>query len=209
MARESQHLPAVQEICTDGLNLFRLLVIYIKPVLPALARQAEAFLRCDNLNWNDLQAPLLGHTIASYEPLMTRVEPARITQMIESSKPLPSASPAATSGNQTEIDIEAFQKVELRIAQVIDAEAVDGADRLVRLTLDAGAAGRRSVIAGIRESYPPADLVGRKVVLVANLKARKMRFGTSDGMVLAASGEGPGIFLVSPDDGAAPGMRVK
>jgi methionyl-tRNA synthetase len=208
LARDPQQMPAVQEICSDGLNLFRILLIYLKPVLPNLAKHAEVFLGCGDLNWKDLETPLLDHTIASYEPLMTRVEPARVTQMIEASKQSPSASRVTTAGEPAEIDIEAFQRVDLRIAQIIDAEAVEGADRLVRLTLDVGTA-RRNVIAGIRGCYAPTDLIGRQVVLVANLKPRKMRFGTSEGMVLAASGDGPGIFLVSPDVGAEPGMRVK
>jgi methionyl-tRNA synthetase len=208
LARDPQQMPAVQEICSDGLNLFRILLIYLKPVLPNLAKHAEVFLGCGDLSWRDLDTPLLGHTIASYEPLMTRVEPARVTQMIEASKQSPSASRVTPAGEPAEIDIEAFQRVDLRIAQVIDAEAIEGADRLVRLTLDVGTA-RRNVIAGIRGCYAPTDLIGRQVVLVANLKPRKMRFGTSEGMVLAASGDGPGIFLVSPDVGAEPGMRVK
>jgi methionyl-tRNA synthetase len=139
---------------------------------------------------------------------MTRVESARVTQMIESSRTT-AATPAPAGPEPTaEIDIEAFQKIDLRIGRVVSAEPVEGADRLLRVTVDLGT-GTRSVLAGIRAGYSAADLIGRNVVVVANLKPRKMRFGVSEGMLLAASGDGPGVFLVSADAGSLPGMRVR
>lgn len=208
LARDPANAPLVQSICTDGLNLFRILLIYLKPVLPAVARQAEQFLGEGDLGWRDLEVPLLGRNIGAYEPLLMRVDPARVTQMIESSKPPTPAATPITDESPTEIDLDTFQKVDLRVARILAAETVEGADRLLRITVDLGTA-TRSVLAGIRAGYGPADLVGKQVVLVANLKPRKMRFGISEGMLLAASGDGPGVFLVSPDAGAKPGMQVR
>ena len=165
--------------------------------------------------------PLLGRNIGPYEPLMTRVDAEAVQNMIEASKPAAttlspeSATPggaaqpaAAPEHADSQIDLDQFLKIDLRIATVVAAEAVEGADKLLRLTVDIGPE-RRTVLAGIRAAYQPADLVGKQVVLVANLKPRKMRFGVSEGMLLAASGDEPGVFLISPDAGAKPGMRVR
>ena len=213
LAKDPARSAEVQSVCTDGLNLFRVLMLYLKPVLPVMAARAEAFLGTAPLRWADANAPLLGGTIRGYEPLMMRVDPAAVARMVEASKPA-SSGPGEKKMEQTapaaaaEIDIDEFLRVDLRVATVLTAEAVDGADKLVRVTVDAGA-GQRTVLAGIRSAYPPADLVGRQVVLVANLKPRKMRFGTSEGMLLAAGDGGQEIFLIGPDAGARPGMRVR
>jgi len=216
LARDPHGLPRVQAVCTQGLNLFRLLTVYLKPVLPRVATRAEAFLDSGPLNWETRLQPLLGTRIAAYEALLVRVDPEAISRMVKSSmdSPATKAVPPATvstadkpaTGSPGEIELADFQKVDLRIATVLAAEAVEGADKLVRLTLDVGSE-QRTVLSGIKSAYAPADLVGRQVILVANLKPRKMRFGISEGMVLAASGDA-GLFLVGPDSGAAAGMRV-
>jgi methionyl-tRNA synthetase len=217
IAREPGREQEVQAVCTQGLNAFRSLVTWLKPVLPQLATAAETFLRCPPLAWDDAATPLLDHEIGPFEPLMQRVDPAAIAALLEASrdslakKPVP-AQPAAAAADPgagdrpPEIGIEDFMKVELRVARILEADYVDGADKLLKLTLDLGS-GRRQVFSGIRSAYRAEDLPGRLTVVVANLKARKMRFGLSEGMVLAAAG-GDGIFLVAPDDGAEPGMRV-
>jgi methionyl-tRNA synthetase len=217
IAREPGREQDVQAVCTQGLNAFRSLVTWLKPVLPQLATAAETFLRCPPLAWEDAATPLLDHEIGPFEPLMQRVDPAAVAALLEASrdslekKPVPAqpAPPAADAGaadHPPEIGIEDFMKVELRVARILEADYVDGADKLLKLTLDLGN-GRRQVFSGIRSAYRAEDLPGRLTVVVANLKARKMRFGLSEGMVLAAAG-GDGIFLVAPDEGAAPGMRV-
>jgi len=215
MARESGREAEVQAVCTQGLNAFRSLVTWLKPVLPHLAAAAEAFLRCPPLSWDDAAMPLLDHEIGPFEPLMQRVDPVAVQALLEASrdslakKPVPSSGPGhpAPAGERPpEIGMEDFMKVDLRVARILEADYVDGADKLLKLTLDVGE-GRRQVFSGIRSAYRAEDLPGRFTVVVANLKARKMRFGISEGMVLAASG-GDGIFLVSPDEGAEPGMRV-
>jgi methionyl-tRNA synthetase len=218
LAKDPARQAEVQAICTTGINLFRVLMTYLQPVLPAMADRACRFLAVERLGWAERATPLLDRAIGTYEPLLTRVDPAAITAMLEASmeKPAPStatattpppAAPAAPAATGTaEIDLAEFQKVDLRIATVLAAEAVEGADKLVRLTLDIGT-GTRTVLSGIKAAYPPEKLVGRQVILVANLKPRKMRFGVSEGMVLAASGEA-GLFLVGPDSGATAGMQV-
>ena len=198
-----------------GLNLFRTLMIYLKPVLPGMAAQVEQFLQIPPLRWADLDAPLLGHVIAEFKPLMQRVDLAQIAAMVEDSKEsYPAAEEAAKpSGPLVDdpisptITIEEFAKVDLRVARIVKAEAVAGADKLVRLELDLGGE-TRQVFAGIKSAYAPEDLQGRLTVMVANLAPRKMRFGVSEGMVLAAAG-GSGIYLLAPDSGAEPGMRVR
>ena len=196
-------------VCTLGLNLFRALIVYLKPIVPALAARAETLFASGELRWDDVATPLLGTTIPKFEALLTRVETATIEAF---TKPATSEAPpvtkttdgAATNG---EIALAEFQRIELRVARVIEASYVDGADKLLKLTLDVGGE-ERTVFSGIRSSYEPAALTNRLVVLVANLAPRKMRFGVSQGMVLAASGDDPGIFLLSPDSGAKPGMKV-
>ena len=191
----------LQHVCSVAINLFRLLTIYLKPVLPALTAQAEAFLRIAPLTWADSKTLLeSGHTIQPYKHLMTRVEEGQLDKLFEQGAEQPVSE---------QITIDDFSKLDLRVARIVRAEQVDGADKLVKLTLDVGS-GTRTVFAGIKSDYTPDKLEGRLAVLVANLAPRKMKFGLSEGMVLAASGDdGPGIFLVSPDAGARPGMRVK
>jgi len=225
LARDAATLPRVQAVCTQGLNLFRLLATYLKPVLPRTAARSEAFLGCAPLSFANRAQALLGTAIRPYEPLLIRVDPAAVKAMVEESMEKPQNLPPANTGippaktateaakakagnaeAPAEIDLAEFQKVDLRIATVLAAEAVEGADKLVRLTLDIGTE-QRTVLSGIKSAYPPEKLLGRQVILVANLKPRKMRFGTSQGMVLAA-GDDAGLFLVGPDTGARPGMRV-
>ncbi|HLU05296.1 MAG TPA: methionine--tRNA ligase, partial [Woeseiaceae bacterium] len=209
MAKDEGLQQDVQLVCTQGLNFFRALAIYLEPVLPKVAKDARALFREDSWLWQSAQAPLLNHDIASYKPILTRIDPEQVEKMIEQSKePLPDAGAARAPTETAEISIDDFMKVDLRIARIVAAEPVEGADKLLRLTLDLGSR-QRTVFAGIKAAYAGKDLVGRHVVAVANLKARKMRFGTSEGMVLAAGPGGEDIFLLSPDDGAEPGMRVK
>ncbi len=206
MAKNEEQLPDVQLVCTQGLNMFRSLMIYLAPVIPVVAAGARTFLDEPEWRWQDAGTPLLGHRVRKYKPLLTRVEPVQIERMVEQSK---ESTPVTSKDADTDtISIDDFMKVDLRIAKIEKAEPMEGADKLLALTLDVGD-GRRQVFAGIKAAYDPADLVGRHVIVVANLAPRKMRFGVSEGMVLAAGPGGKDIFLLSPDDGAAPGMRVK
>jgi methionyl-tRNA synthetase len=221
----------LQDICTQGLNLFRLLIGWLKPILPGTAADSEAFLQVPPLTWADLDRPLLDHQIAPFKPLMTRVEPAQVAALLEASKEdltgdgasrpgasadqsvpaIDTATPAthlARDPLAPTIDFDTFAKVDLRVARIVAAERVEGADKLLALTLDLGGE-TRQVFAGIRAAYDPAALVGRLTVMVANLAPRKMRFGVSEGMVLAAGPGGADIFILTPDDGAEPGMKVK
>jgi methionyl-tRNA synthetase len=196
-----------------------LLTIYLKPVLPALAADAEAFLGVPPLQWGDSTELLAsGHKIRAYKHLMTRVEEGQLDKLFNiEAVPQPTAPQRHAEKQQhaaqeravsDQITIDDFNKLDLRVARIARAEAVEGADKLLKLTLDLGD-GTRTVFAGIKSAYAPEKLEGRFAVVVANLAPRKMKFGVSEGMVLAASGDGPGIFLVSPDAGAQPGMRVK
>lgn len=209
----------VQAICAAGVNLFRQLVIFLKPVLPNLAAAAEQFLNVAPLSWNDHQVLLADHDLNPFNPLMTRIDPVKIDAMIAASKEdlaAQNAAPApAGNGELTkeplapEIAFDAFAAVDLRIALIEKAEFVEGADKLLRLTLDIGDA-KRNVFSGIKSAYPdPSKLEGRLTLYVANLAARKMKFGVSEGMVLAAGPGGEEIYLLSPDSGAKPGQRVK
>lgn len=219
--------------CSNALNLFRLLTVLLKPILPVVAGKVEQFMNLAPLNWQDAGTLLAaGHAINPYEHLMTRVDPKLIDKLVEANKEslAPAAETAAVDSKKSAktekpaapknaapatdglCTIDDFMKVDLRIARIANAEHVEGADKLVRLTLDVGNDQTRNVFAGIKAAYDPAQLVGRLTVMVANLAPRKMKFGMSEGMVLAASdgdGKTPGIFLLSPDSGAQPGMRVK
>jgi methionyl-tRNA synthetase len=199
--------------------VFRLLTLYLKPVLPEVARAVEQFLAIEPLTWNDASTLLLDHPIKPYKHLMTRVDPKQLDALFDFDKgsetvttTTPSTAPPATPVAPTApatISIDDFAKIDLRIAKIAEAEHVEGADKLLKLTLDLGALGTRQVFAGIKSAYDPATLKGRFTVVVANLAPRKMKFGMSEGMVLAASGEAPGIYLLSPDTGAQAGMKVK
>ncbi len=192
-------------VCSLGVNIFRALVVYLKPVLPAMAEKAEAFLQVPPLAWEDAATPLLDHAIAPYEPLFTRLDRKALDRVVAATRA--EAETQAEAETATTIGMEDFLKVDLRVAQVVAARPVTGADRLLELELDVGDHERR-VFAGIRSAYAAEDLVGRLVVLVDNLAPRKMRFGTSEGMVLAASHDDTGVFLLAADSGARPGMRV-
>lgn len=204
----------VQDICTQGINMFRVLVGYLKPVMPSLAEGSESFLNDDAMDWNNIQTPLLDHEINKFKPLMTRVEKDQIEAIIEASKEAmaahaqPVSGPLADDPIAEEIEFDDFAKVDLRIARIEKAEHVKGADKLLQLTLDLGGESR-NVFAGIKSAYAPEDLEGKLTVMVANLKPRKMRFGMSEGMVLAAGPGGEDLWILNPDQGAQPGMKVK
>jgi len=200
-------------VCSAALEMFRLLTLFLKPTLPATAEKVEAFLAIPPLTWTDLapSSSLLGRTIQPYEHLLTRIDPSRIASLLEASRDsLPEKLPEPVSSvppiGET-IGIDDFSKIDLRVARIVSAEVVEDSDKLLKLTLDVGSE-IRTVFAGIKSAYAPEALVGRYTVMVANLSPRKMRFGESQGMVLAA-GDGTGPFLLSPDEGAKPGMRVK
>ena len=212
LAKQPDAGDEVQDVCTNALNMFRLLMLYLKPVLPATAAKAETFLNT-TLSWSTLGEPLVGHRINAFSAMLTRVEAAQIDAMLEASKDnaAPAAAPEPTHPGGVPladtIEYADFAKVDLRIARIVKAEPVEGADKLLRLTLDLGSE-QRNVFAGIKSAYDPATLEGRLTVMVANLQPRKMKFGMSEGMVLAAGPGGQDIFLLSPDAGAQPGMRV-
>jgi methionyl-tRNA synthetase len=245
LAKDDSKLARLHEVCSVSVNLFRALTIFLKPVLPKLATQVEAFLNVEPLTWKHLDDKhwLGNHTINAYKHLMTRVEQKQIDALVEAStenlqatKPAvketkiengkpPLAPPAAilaivdaaTPENKPQqfeipligdmVNIDDFLKLDLRVARIVNAEHLEGAEKLIKLTLDIGLE-QRTVFAGIKSAYAPEKLIGRLTVMVANLAPRKMQFGESQGMVLAA-GDGTGIFLLTPDDGSAPGMRVK
>ncbi len=211
LAKDTEQLPEVHAICTMGINLFRILITYLKPVLPIMAKAAEQFLNCAPLSWNSIDTPLLNHEIRDFQPLMVRVEKEKIEAMFaqnkESITAVTNANPKKSESTEPTISIDEFTKVDLRIAKIVSAEPVEGADKLLRLRLDLGDS-QKQVFAGIKSAYTPEDLIGRLTVMVANLAPRTMRFGVSEGMVLAA-GDGKGIYLLQPDAGALPGMKVK
>ena len=196
----------VQAVCSQAINLFRILVIYLKPILPRMAEDAETFLNVPALAWADLETVLLGHRVETFKPLFTRMEKQALDKLIDVGREPVAADPP--EADKTDISIDEFARVDLRVAKIIVAEPVDGADKLLRLTLSLGDS-ERQVIAGIKASYDPAALAGRLCVVVANLAPRKMRFGVSEGMVLAAGPGDKNIFLLSPDSGARPGMIVR
>jgi methionyl-tRNA synthetase len=221
LAKDPARAAEVQAVCTQGINLFRVLMSYLAPVLPQMAEKAGKFLNISFADWDSVDTPLFDHPINAYEPLATRLDPKVVAQLVEPAN-APVATPAGTdkkakavntpaatvanaTGNAT---INDFAKLDLRVATVLNATLVEGSDKLLQLTLDLGTE-QRNVFSGIRSAYDPAKLVGRQVVMIANLEPRKMRFGVSQGMVLCASGdEGPEVFLLSPDAGAQPGMKV-
>lgn len=205
LAKETGREQDVQNVCTVGLNLFRVIMTYLKPVLPKLVEDTERFLDIDPLQWDSITSPLIAHQINTFKPLMTRIEKDKVNTMIEASKP---EEPVKSKADESTISIDDFAKIDLRIAKIIKVQSVEGADKLLQLTLDIGTE-TRNVFAGIKSAYAPEDLEGRFTVMVANLAPRKMRFGTSEGMVLAAGPGGKDLFILSPDEGATPGMKVK
>lgn len=213
LAKQEGQDAVLQQVCSDALEMFRLLTLYLKSVLPKLATEIEAFLNINPLEWASVDASLSAqHTINKYNHLITRIEPKAIDAMTEANKENLEKTAPAVAEKAVEDDyikIDDFTKVDLRIAKIVNAEHVEGADKLLKLTLDIGDDKTRQVFAGIKSAYDPATLVGRLTIMVANLAPRKMKFGMSEGMVLAASDESGGPFLMSPDAGAKPGMRVK
>ena len=218
LAKAPETAQQAHEVCTVGLNAFRLLALYLKPVLPKLAEQAENFLNIDPLQWSDAETLLLNHPINAFSAMMNRIEPAKIDAMIEASK----ESLQATSETNKElgkpasnvepfkpvITIDDFDKLDLRIARIDNAEHVEGAEKLLKLTLNLGSE-TRTVFAGIKSAYDPATLIGKHTVMIANLAPRKMKFGLSEGMVLAAGPGGKDLWILEPHQGAEAGMRVK
>jgi methionyl-tRNA synthetase len=207
LAKNPDQKQRLHEVCSDSIDAFRRLTLFLAPILPKTSERVAALLGIKlPLKWTQLREPL--HSIRQYEHLITRVEEKQLDALFA---PAPEKAAMATPANPPQdgtISIDDFSKVDLRIAKIVKAEYVEGADKLLKLTLDAGN-GTRTVFAGIKSAYDPAKLEGRLTVVVANLAPRKMKFGISEGMVLAASGESPGLYLLSPDSGAQPGMKVK
>lgn len=236
LAKESAREQDVHNVCSMGLNLFRVLMTYLKPVLPATAAKVEAFLNMPALTWSGLSVPLTSHRIRAFEPLLQRVEKSQVDALLGAaasttpavaapvpaaksglaSSSLQAAKTGATAAAQSlagtlppTIQYDDFAKVDLRIARIVEAAAVEGSDKLLRLTVELGELGQRTIFAGVKSAYSPEKLQGRLTVVVANLAPRKMRFGTSEGMMLAAGNGGDELFILSPDAGAVPGMQVK
>jgi len=216
----------VQDICTQGINMFRGIMVYLKPVLPELAAKSEAFLNAGELHWDSVASPLLSTEINKFKALMTRIEEDKVNGMLEANKLLLAEAAALQAKTSPQADKEKgdsqlaqdpisptieyddFAKIDLRVVKIIKAEHVEGADKLLQLTLDLGDE-QRNVFAGIKSAYKPEELEGKMTVMVANLAPRKMRFGVSEGMVLAAGPGGEDIYVLNPDDGAEIGMRIK
>ncbi len=212
IAKEEGKDEELHAICSMGINLFRVLVAYLKPVIPALAENAEAFLNIPAQPWPSHAEPLLGHNINKFKPLMTRVEPDKIEAIIEASKEnlTQESKPVEKKWDPIAetIEFDDFAKIDLRIAKIVKAEHVEGADKLLQLTVDIGDE-TRNIFAGIKSAYQPEDLEGKLTVVVANLKPRKMRFGLSEGMLLAAGPGGKDLWILNPEQGAQAGMRIK
>jgi methionyl-tRNA synthetase len=210
----------LQDICTIALNLFRQIVVYLSPVLPRLARQTEELLGKPIENWDETKVPLTGTPVAPFKHMLKRVAKESVTAMIEESKPEDAAAEATPDTYQDsdealkkeplaeECTFDDFVKVDLRVARVISAEDVEGADKLLKLVLSLGGEHRKTVFAGIKKACQPEDLVGRLVVMAANLAPRKMKFGVSEGMILASGPGGKEVFLLGVEEGAVPGQRV-
>jgi methionyl-tRNA synthetase len=200
-----------REVLAAALNVFRVLSVYLKPILPSYVAKVEKLFGEPVYTWESAQATLVNHKLGQFEHLLNRIDPKKVQEMVEKQKATsqPAAEPKVKDSNDAgkEIDISDFQKIDLRVARIESAQFVDGADKLLQLTLDLGGE-KRNVFSGIRQAYEPASLVGKLTVVVANLKPRKMKFGMSEGMVLAAGPGGKDIFLLSPDSGAVPGQKV-
>lgn len=221
LAKSLEHQQETQNVCSVGLNLFRLLITYLKPIVPTLAQESEIFLN-DTFSWANRETPLLDHAIQPFKPLLQRLDIKEVTQMQDAAKedltptntadasPFPAQEgPLTLDPLRETISIDDFAKIDLRIAKIMQAEAVPEAQKLLKLTLDIGSGETRQVFAGIKEAYQPEDLIGKLTVIVANLAPRKMRFGVSEGMVLAAGPGGKDLWILEPHTGAEPGMRVK
>jgi methionyl-tRNA synthetase len=218
LAKDAAKSAQLHEVCSRLLEAFRILTVYLKPVLPQLAQNVEAFLNIAPLQWQDAQTALPeAHQINTYNHLMTRVDPKMLEALFEAPEPVAAPIASASSADieelAPEITIDDFAKIDLRIAKIVNCEAVEGSTKLLRLTLDAGEGKTRNVFSGIASAYQPEELIGKLTVLVANLAPRKMKFGISEGMVMAASAKdekaNPGIYVLNPWPGAEPGMRVR
>ena len=224
LAKDEDRQQEVQDICSQGLNMFRAIMVYLKPVLPELAEKSEAFLNAGELQWDSVASPLFGTEINKFKALMTRIEEDKVNAMLEANKEqlaIAADLQAKTSGKSTQsnsqlgqdpisptIEYDDFAKIDLRVVKILKAEHVKGADKLLQLTLDLGDE-QRNVFAGIKSAYKPEELEGKMTVMVANLAPRKMRFGLSEGMVLAAGPGGKDLYVLNPDEGAEIGMRIK
>jgi len=221
LAKQEGQEQAVQDCCSMGINLFRVILTYLAPVLPQVAEEAQAFLNVENMAWDAIEAPLLSHKINKFKPLMQRVEEEKVNAIIDETKEVLAALAAATEQSAKAaagpladepiadtIEFPDFAKVDLRVVRIAKAEHVKGANKLLQLTLDLGGE-TRNVFAGIKSAYAPEDLEGKLTVMVANLAPRKMKFGVSEGMVLAAGPGGEDLWILNPDEGAQPGMRIK
>jgi methionyl-tRNA synthetase len=214
LARQEGMDAALHDVCSVCIEAFRLLTLYLKPVLPALATQVEAFLRIEPLQWADAARALGHHTIGEYQHLMQRVDPKLLDALFEApAEPATGLPPPGGEAIAAQISADEFFKIDLRIARIVSAEAVEGSTKLLRLTLDVGEGRHRNVFSGIAANYKPEQLTGKLTVMVANLAPRKMKFGISEGMVLAASDADekatPGVYVLEPFPGAVPGMRVR
>lgn len=215
IAKDPNKNSEVQNCCSMGLNLFRVIICYLAPVLPQVAKEAGDFLNLDNLQWSELSKPLLKHKINPFKPLLKRVEAESISKIIEETKKAQAETSSTTAANSQTVEAIAdtiefadFAKLDLRVAKIITAEQVEGADKLLKLILDIGDGKTRQVFSGIKSAYKPEELEGKLTVMVANLAARKMKFGVSEGMILAAGDGGKSIWLLEPDKGATAGMRI-
>ena len=214
LAKEAGKEQLVVDVASLCINLFRLIMIYLQPVLPITAEKASSFLNAD-LNWNKELTPLLNHQINPFQALMTRIDKDNVAAMVTASQqgqteaPKPAKKPTRPKQSSSTIGFEDFEKIDLRIVEIIAAEHVQGADKLLQLTLSLGDDGIKKVFSGIKHAYAPEDLVGKLTVMVANLEPRKMKFGMSEGMVLAAGPGGNDLWLLEPHEGAKPGMKVK
>ena len=214
LAKDTANNAKLQEVCSRLLEAFRILTIYLKPVLPTLAAQVETLLNIAPLGWEDISHPLPDqHRVNPYSHLMTRVDPAMLEALFDAPEETPTETAAShIEAIAPEIKIDDFAKIDLRVAKIVHCETIDGSDKMLRLTLDVGEGRTRNVFSGIKSAYKPEDLIGKLTVVVANLAPRKMKFGVSEGMVLAASAmdekADPGLYILEPWPGAQPGMRI-
>jgi methionyl-tRNA synthetase len=218
VAKEEGKEQELQDICSVGINLFRVLIAYLKPVMPQLAERTEGFLN-ETLTWECIEQPLVDHEVTKFKALFARIDPVKVAAMVEASKADAAAEQAAKEAAQpakgpleeepieAEIEFDDFAKVDMRIAKIISCEEVPKANKLLKFQLDIGGE-TRQVFSGIKSAYKPEDLIGKHTVMVANLKPRKMKFGMSEGMILAAGPGGKEIWILEPHEGAQPGMRV-
>ena len=207
LIKDAKKRSEVHEVCSIGLDMFKTMVVFLKPVIPGLADKAEQFLETGPLSWQDIFQPIHKKELRAFEPLLTRVDSKTVKKLVKTSS-TPKKEPVLGNKDSQVITIDHFQKVDLRVAQILSAEIVSGADKLLKLNLSLGHQDTRTVFSGIRSAYKPDELKGKLVVLVANLASRKMKFGVSEGMILAASNENDEIYLLEPSEFSKPGMKI-